>query len=174
MKVICYTCKDKFYKATREVNRAARLGRKHFCSRSCSAAHGNKMFNRGNVSRLSADNRLDEYSPFRAHFALAKRHAKEKGREFTLSLKDLKNQWDSQKGACPYTGWNLENPRTSATFHRATRSPRRASLDRISSEIGYKPDNIQFVSMMANLAKNNFSELQLVEFCKAVAAKQVL
>jgi hypothetical protein len=48
---------------------------------------------------------------------------------------------------------------------------RQASIDRTDSSQGYTPDNIQFVSLMANYAKNAFQEDQLIDFCRAVAKK---
>ena len=47
-------------------------------------------------------------------------------------------------------------------------TPNRASVDRRDSSKGYTPDNIQFVAIIANFAKNAFPEEQLIEFCYAV------
>ena len=44
------------------------------------------------------------------------------------------------------------------------RVPTNASLDRIDSAKGYTPDNIQVISYLANVMKNNATEEQLVEF----------
>jgi hypothetical protein len=82
----------------------------------------------------------------------------------------VKAQWEKQNGICPYTGWNLVNVETSR--QKLDKSPNKASLDRSESSIGYVPGNIQFVAMMANFAKNNFSSAQLVEFCRAVTANK--
>lgn len=51
-------------------------------------------------------------------------------------------------------------------------TPRRASLDRIDSSIGYIPGNIRFVSVMANYCKNSFSDQEVFEFCQAVVEYQ--
>lgn len=56
------------------------------------------------------------------------------------------------------SGWNGEH------------SIKRASLDRKDPARGYVPDNVQFVCLIANYAKNAFSDEELVLFCKAVAA----
>ncbi|BDA67962.1 hypothetical protein RIVM261_025310 [Rivularia sp. IAM M-261] len=67
-----------------------------------------------------------------------------------------------------YTGWNLENFATTSLWNNHQLHPRTASLDRIDSKLGYIEGNVQFVSVMANYAKLDFQEAQLLEFCKAV------
>jgi hypothetical protein len=102
------------------------------------------------------------------HLRLAKRHARERGnQECTITLADLKRQWDKQAGVCPYTGWELENPLTSK-WRKLDSHPARASLDRVDSSLGYTPNNIQFVAVIANYAKNSFGEEALLNFCLAV------
>lgn len=80
----------------------------------------------------------------------------------------MKSLWEKQNGICPYTGWKLELPRTTTGF-LDNQSSKRASVDRINISKGYVEGNIQFVSVIANFAKNTFSDDQLIEFCKAVA-----
>lgn len=113
--------------------------------------------------------RRDEYSPFRQHFKLARRRVKTHGRECTITLEYLKEVWEKQDGKCPYTGWKLDNPETTAHWDNHQLDPRIASLDRIDSSLGYILGNVQFVSVMANFAKRDFQEEQLLEFCQAVA-----
>lgn len=57
---------------------------------------------------------------------------------------------------------------SSAYASQLPSTPDRASLDRKDSSKGYTPDNIQFVSMMANYAKNRWNDKELFEFCSAV------
>ena len=108
-------------------------------------------------------------APFKRHLSLARRRAKNRDHEFTITIEDLKNQWNKQEGRCLFSGWLLDNPkdgdwdREDVVFHS-----KRASLDRIDSTKGYTPSNIQFVSLMANLAKNDFSNDDLTEFRNAV------
>ena len=65
---------------------------------------------------------------------------------------------------CPYTGAKLIHPirmKDEGLIYMA-------SLDRIDSSIGYMKGNIQFISAAANLAKNNMSHEQMIEFCKII------
>jgi hypothetical protein len=53
-----------------------------------------------------------------------------------------------------------------------TFSARQPSLDRIDSNKGYIKDNIQFLSLIAQFAKNKFEEKDVIEFCKSVVDYQ--
>lgn len=83
-----------------------------------------------------------------------------------VTIEDLSKQWVKQRGICPYTGWKMY-----LRSWRSYTSPYQASLDRIDSSRGYTPDNIQFVALIANYAKNSFDEEHLVRFCKSVVLK---
>jgi hypothetical protein len=92
-----------------------------------------------------------DYSPFKTMLSRAKQRKK----RFSLTLHDLYDQWQSQKGICPYTGWLLKLPKAN---EKLPKTPDRASLDRIDSSLGYTPDNIQFVSLAIQYAKHNWSQ----------------
>ena len=83
-----------------------------------------------------------------------------------ISVQDLQDQWDKQRGICPYTGWKMK-----LRLRKKGSSPYQASLDRIDSSCGYVRGNIQFVALMANYAKNSFDDEHLIQFCKAVARR---
>lgn len=120
------------------------------------------------AEHLFSVNRRDEYSPFRQHLKLARRRVKSHGRECTITLQYLKELWEQQDAICPYTGWKLDNPETTGHWHNNQLHPKRASLDRIDSSLGYVPGNVQFVSVMANFGKRDFHEEELLKFCQAV------
>ncbi len=48
------------------------------------------------------------------------------------------------------------------------KTPNRASLDRIDSSKGYTKDNIQFVCLIAQYAKNSWHSDVILNFAKAV------
>ena len=171
--VTCEICGKVFTRERGEVNRSKRLGRKVYCSRACTGIAniqnlppkkvGMKNLRRGRVP--------DEYSPFREYLKLTRRRQRERNKISTITLEDLKQQWEDQNGICPLTGWQLEIPRTSR-WDESPVTPRRASLDRIDPALGYIPGNIRFVAVIANYCKHQFTDEDVIEFCRAVVEHQ--
>jgi hypothetical protein len=116
--------------------------------------------------KRGGDNHSDEFSPFRGHLKNIRMHCKKSSKENTLTLQELKAQWERQAGICVYTGWPMKNPQS--TSHILPHTIDRASVDRIDSSKGYTKDNIQFVCVIAQYAKHSFSENELLSFCRAV------
>lgn len=78
--------------------------------------------------------------------------------------------WETQKHRCPYTGDEL------ILKHHRGRGEKlvnQASIDRIDSSKGYIRGNIEFVSLMANYAKNSWTKQALIDFCKGVAENAI-
>ena len=176
--LICGKCETSFQRDKKEVARQRRNGRKIFyCNLACGAA-ANESARKASGYDYSVRTAVllenkgpgrarDQFSCFREYLRRARRRSVQDGIEATITLEDLSQQWEKQGGRCPYTGWPL-------TLHavvsaKTARSPNVASLDRIRTAEGYVAGNIQFVAMIANFAKNNFSEDALLEFCRAVA-----
>lgn len=86
-------------------------------------------------------------------------------KDFDITLEDLKQQWDAQKGICPYTGWQLKN--MPSYSDQLPKTPDRASLDRINSSKGYVKGNNQFVALIAQFAKNEWTDSVLENFVDA-------
>ncbi len=86
-----------------------------------------------------------------------------------LDLDYLKELWAGQDGRCPLTGWELRLPDT-ANGWRSGKHPANASLDQINHGAGYTKGNVRFISVMANLSRGQFSDEQVLEFCRAVCA----
>lgn len=174
VKLICDNCGNSFERNISEFNRNQKEGTKLFCSRPCSG----KVSIRG----LRARGKLvgDDLSPFRFHLTSIQVRLKLQRqkrpnspvKELSITLQDLKDQWDLQGGACPYTGWKLVSPPNTTTWKRLEKSPDRASVDRIDSSKGYVKGNIQFVSLVAQYAKNMWNEKQLYDFCEAVVTNR--
>lgn len=55
------------------------------------------------------------------------------------------------------------------TRNRGARVPNQASIDRIDSSLGYVRGNIEFVCLMANMAKNVWTRKDVLDFCKRVS-----
>jgi hypothetical protein len=169
MQVICAFCSSPFDRATGEVNRSIRLGRPQYCSTSCSTkgarARGTSQGNQAKwtpeTRPLNGGRKRDELTPFRGYFNKLKSR-----KSCSLILQDLKDVWDEQGGVCPLTGWSLDLPMTNNDPRFC--HPRRASLDRINSSLGYHRDNIRWVSAIANFAKNHWTDEDVIEFAQAV------
>lgn len=163
----CCVCGTQFEREQKEITRNAKLGRKIYCSRICCGKdNAGNLPPEGSGYDISqyAGSKLDEYSPFRWHYNNCKRRDK----EVTINLNDLKEQWEKQKGICPYTGWELKNLPNTSPRNQLPLTPDRASLDRVDSSKGYVKGNIQFVSYMAQCAKHIFAETDLLKFCRDV------
>lgn len=167
----CQGCNKQFSRRLTEHNRNQKLKREIYCSIRCAAKYQKKLAKHWGKhnDNLRKGRICDDLSPFRNHLKNIKEHnrTKKKPRKIEITLQDLKQLWEKQNGRCPYTGWELENPQN--TFDKMKRSPRRASVDRIDSNKDYTKDNIEFVSLIAQYAKNTFSKQELIDFCKTVA-----
>ena len=169
--LVCETCGCSFTRRLTEHNRNQKLGRGVFCSNNCSGKKNYKHLKKycGTFNdNLVPGSKTDEFSPFRRHLLSAKQRKK----ECSLTLQEVKDQWDRQKGICPYTGWKLLNGLSMNIQDQLPLTPNRASLDRIDSSRGYHKDNIQFVSVIAQYAKHTFTEQDLIKFCQAVTRNQ--
>jgi|ERR1039458_325680 hypothetical protein len=172
MKIVnCDGCGVKFERRTAEANRSERLGRKQYCTQSCATQKAARE--RGYYGRpFTPDTRpipensgrkLDEFSSFRGYLNKIKSRSR---KECSLTLEDLKAQWDRQQGVCPVTGWTIELPASNG--RRRVCHPRRASLDRIDSNEGYHVDNIRWVAAIVNFAKSTWTDEDVIEFARAV------
>lgn len=173
IELICFNCKKSFIKGLKEYNRIIKAGRiRFFCSKPCSTTTQNREKPpKGNPASLLPYNKDDEYSKFRLYLLHGIYRSKSKNEMCDLDLQYLKELWDKQNGICPFTAWKLILPKnTSKTWEN--RNPANASLDRINNSKGYIKGNVRFISYMANIARNNFSDQQLIDFCKAVASNE--
>jgi hypothetical protein len=88
---------------------------------------------------------------------------------FQLTEDEFRSIWKKQKGKCALSGIDLTLEHGSIT----TPNPTRMSIDRIDSEYGYTASNVQLITWQLNSAKNVWSNQQLIEVCKLVAAKNL-
>lgn len=170
IKLTCETCGLEFERCKSEHNRNVKKNSRTFCSRKCCGVGtlNNIPKESKKWDHLAKVSNADEFSPFRWHM----RNIKRRSKVCTVTLNDIKEQWESQKGICPYTGWKLKNMKDTSIQNQLPKTPDRASLDRIDSSKGYVRENIEFVSFMAQCAKNEFDKEELHKFCEAVANKK--
>ncbi len=164
----CANCGKPFEKLTKEYNRQIKQGKtRFFCDLSCVCFKRNEENPPpGNIANLTG-RKKDEYTPFRWFVLRAEYRDKRKKNGCNLSTEYLKNLWEEQKGVCPLTGWQLKLP-AGTDIAWIEPSPSNASLDRIDNSKGYVEGNVRFIAYMANIARQSFSDEQLIDFCKAV------
>lgn len=163
----CPVCKKSYYKAKSEYLRNLKKNRDNYCSLSCSSK---ATFERNlpkekrsnyDISQHSKD-LIDDYTDFRYVFKLIKGRMH---KECKVSLNDLKEIWEYQKGICPYTGIKLKLMKHGYKFQDISKLRFEiASLDRVDSTKGYEKGNLCFVSTMVNFMKNNISVEDTVKF----------
>jgi len=83
-------------------------------------------------------------------------------KEFDISLEYVLKIAEKQQHKCALTGITLEHKRTSEKHHDAFLP----SLDRINSDLGYIPGNVQWTTIWANRAKQNFTDQFFHEICQ--------
>jgi len=167
VKVICENpdCGIEFDKPKNEYNRSIKLGRKLYCSRSCSGKCSNQHlrdYNKENTKYLISNNRRDKYTGLREHM----RRVRQRSKDFDVTLEDLLQQWEKQGGRCVYSGVKLTHP----IQRKNENLMYTASLDRIDSSKGYVKDNIQFISVVCNHAKGEMSHEEMLEFCEILSS----
>lgn len=146
----CGRCGKPFDKEKKEYARQTKRGRtKFYCNRICA----------------SSNCQLDEFSPFRRVVTNARSNAKPHKMLITITVEDVKKQWDKQNGLCAYTNIPM---RIFETAIRKEWIPTTMSLDRIDSSKGYTPDNIELVCLSINLAKNGFTKDQMKDFIRQI------
>ncbi len=176
IEVECSFCGKKFKRDKNTVNYRKKLGMRIYCSLKCVGKQNNSQLEKPPKGILPPNlvqyNTFDTLSPFRMHMR-GVRHRKRK--ECSITIEDLVEQWNKQAGVCPITGWTMDNTPRSRSIN-SSKLPfhiKRASLDRIDSSKGYTKDNIQFICLIAQYAKNQFKEKEVLEFCEATYLKAI-
>lgn len=82
-----------------------------------------------------------------------------------ISMDDVADTMDGQGSRCALTGWDISFP----DWGHSQDAP--ASIDRIDSSLGYTKDNIQLVVRKVNMMKQQYTQEEFIEVCKAVADK---
>ena len=184
--LICPICGKTYLKDKSEQIRNELLDRLSYCSLTCKGKSKKNLIHLNeykfgspkNTFKNCGNNKggvsLDEFSPFRETLNKTyKRGKSHKVKESTLTLQELKDIWEKQKGICPYTGIELILPLTSRK-KLTCKDYEKASLDRIDSSKGYTWDNVEFVSASINYMKNVMSKedtLELIQIIKNSAQK---
>ena len=90
--------------------------------------------------------------------------AKLRGLDWEIDADLVADIYEDQGAKCALTGWDITLPETG---HPQLAN---ASIDRIDSDFGYLPDNIQLVDKRVNMMKQRYSQDEFLTVCFAVAA----
>lgn len=104
---------------------------------------------KNNFSEWVADN------PLQYRLNLAKSRAKNKGLKFDLTLDYLNELLFNQKGRCPYTNVILSHTENKLSNSGGIET---ISIDRIDSKLGYVRGNVELVSSLVNIMKNDMNK----------------
>jgi hypothetical protein len=106
-------------------------------------------------------------------FYSMKHNAKVRNILFDLTIKDVYELFEKQNGKCNYTGLDLDfNDGSEVRMHKKYKLGT-ASLDRISRDLPYQIDNVQFLHKHINKMKNDYSEIQFFDWIKLIINPQV-
>lgn len=167
----CMWCKKPFDLKLKEYNRCIKTGRpedKFFCSLSCNASHINTHLTEDQAQkRLERLQSAKKYCPqsihaFGKYIQRAKQRCKtldiHRHREVNVTAEDLAEIWDNQKGRCA-----LSNVPMKISTWRGRADLLTASMDRRDNSLGYTKENVQFVCLAMNFAKNSRTDAEILE-----------
>lgn len=113
------------------------------------------------ISQRDKDRKLNyrTNNPFALMLTSIKPGAKRRNLIFDITLNDLQEIWDNQKGKCYYTGLDMN-------FTFSLSLPKQMSLDRIDSSKGYTKDNVVLCCQFINYAKHDYKLEDFLAFLK--------
>ena len=176
---ICPICRRPFYDRLSRWHRAQRGGRQLCCSSTCQrqapAADPTAQpptVEIGAPVKFAAGRRVIPQLAPRSDLAAALHRVvnvtKARRHDSDLTTGYLEDLWLRQEGRCAISNIVLLLPGESTV----ARHPFTASLDRINSTRGYRKGNVRFVCLLANYARNSYSDEELITFCRAVVTHQ--
>ena len=74
--------------------------------------------------------------------------------------------WDEQGGKCALSGWDMTMILGKGVVGT------NISIDRIDSDFGYVPGNVQLVCRMVNVAKSNYTMYEFLQMCESVVRRK--
>jgi ribonucleotide monophosphatase NagD (HAD superfamily) len=101
-------------------------------------------------------------------FKKYKSNALKRNLDFNLTIDDLWELFQDQKGKCSLTGVDIKllNSSINNNYHLQT-----ASLDRINNNLGYVLGNVRWVHKIVNSLKSDLSDEDLISLCHLISSK---
>ena len=151
--LLCCRCLKNFERSKILYEKNLRLGKRIFCSRSCVGKDQGGQTGKKN-----------KRSVFNYYLERAKCR---NGKEATITLTDLQKQWKKQRGICPYSKIALRHAKKQRKL-KDERWWEVASLDKMDSKEPYIKENVEFVGLPINLAKNSNSKTATIELMDVI------
>lgn len=117
--------------------------------------------------KCQTEKRLNYNTSFDGKIVTLLKNARNRGKEYNLSLEYMKNIYNEQKGLCYYTGKEMTFP-LSGTGKVIFTS---MSIDRKDSKIGYIKGNVVLCCWLVNRMKNDCSDIEFIELAHLIADK---
>lgn len=92
---------------------------------------------------------------------------KSKTLELNLTIKDVWGKFQQQQGYCALTGLPLEF--YTPYEYRCHNKIKTASLDRIDSNLGYIPNNVQWIHKTVNKFKTDLPQNEFIQWCNLIS-----
>lgn len=168
--MVCYSCGKTITKRLAEIKRQQKRGKtKFYCNKSCAGKNNSSHLDqyKDHFKIVKYIRQPDKDSRFRWYMKCVRKNSKHRKQEYDIDINYLHQLWENQNGICPFTKQKLEL-RTHSYKNKIIDKPYQASLDRIDNNKGYVKGNVRFVSLIFNYARNNFSDSDVIEFCKKV------
>lgn len=105
-----------------------------------------------------------------SYWCAVRNHARQKDREFSITIQYAWEIWENQNGCCALSGVQLK------FAYRADclkgRDEQTASLDRIDSSLGYVVGNVQWIHKDIQRMKMDMDEAAFIEWCSRISQQQ--
>lgn len=97
-------------------------------------------------------------------WAAIKERAKQRGKEYFLTVEDVKYLYLKQNGKCAYTFKDIRVPETFTGLYDSDI----VSIDRIDSNLPYTLENSQLVTKAVNFMKSDLTHDNFISVCKNI------
>lgn len=96
-----------------------------------------------------------------------RRDAARRNIPFEITIEQAWKQYQKQRGLCALTGLPISLDGEGSRGSRGT-----ASLDRVRSDVGYRPSNVQWLHKDVNIMKNTYDQDYFIGLCCKIAELQ--
>lgn len=154
----CNQCSNNFEYPKKEYKRQTEKFSRNtfFCSHSCVMKHNNKVWKKTGKTNYSRPGNMNSKKGEFTYYL--NQQIPKRQKETDLDESYLSSIWT---GYCALSGIKIYKKKGRSKLETA-------SLDRINSNLPYQKGNVQFVSYGLNLAKNSFSNEEMIEFILSI------